>query len=426
VTPRIGSLFSGAGGLDLAVEAATGGRTIWQCENAPAATKVLAAHWPGVTNLGDITTTNWTWVEPVDILCGGFPCQDVSAAGRRAGIKTGTRSGLWAYFAEAIDQLRPQLVIIENVRGLLNARAHRAMESADPTLGDSPDGPFLRAAGAVLGDLADIGYDAQWQTISAASVGAPHRRERVFILATDAQRLGCDIGVTESAITRGPSKRPSDRTGARVVADAARNGRNQGRPKPAGLIGGSDAAVSGDGPIGLLPTPMANDGRGGYDTTDPARQRGLLKNMVSVLPTPQARDWRGGQSNQFDLNDAVNSLLPTPRTTDQYGAGAHGEGGLDLRTAVVSTQWGKYQAAVERWEATTRPAPHPTEPNTKGRPRLAAAFSEWMMGWPAGWATAIPGINRSDALRIIGNGVVPQQALAAITELLEVSERGSP
>lgn len=181
---RIGSLFSGGGGLDLAVEAVFGGHTVWHSEVDPAASKVLAHRYPNVPNLGDITAVDWTTVEPVDVLCGGFPCQDVSAAGKRAGIKDGTRSGLWSIFAEAIDALRPQWVVIENVRGLLNAQAHRAMESDEATVGDGSGRPVLRAAGAVLGDLADLGYDSQWITLAAGDVGAPHRRERVFILAT--------------------------------------------------------------------------------------------------------------------------------------------------------------------------------------------------------------------------------------------------
>jgi DNA (cytosine-5)-methyltransferase 1 len=91
--PTIGSLFSGAGGLDMAVEAATGGRTAWHAELNPAACQVLAHRWPDVPNLGDITAVDWADVPPVSILCGGFPCQDVSSAGRRAGIAEGTRSG---------------------------------------------------------------------------------------------------------------------------------------------------------------------------------------------------------------------------------------------------------------------------------------------------------------------------------------------
>src|SRR5271165_5801539 len=105
---RIGSLFSGAGGLDLAVEAVFGAETVWHCELDKAASKVLAARWPGVPNLSDITAVDWgaPHIPPVDILCGGFPCQDVSFAGRRAGIKDGTRSGLWAYYTDAINALQ--------------------------------------------------------------------------------------------------------------------------------------------------------------------------------------------------------------------------------------------------------------------------------------------------------------------------------
>src|SRR5690606_37384107 len=110
-------------------------------------------------------------VEPVDILCGGFPCQDVSAAGRKEGIGQGTRSGLWSYFAEAIDVLRPEYVIIENVRGLLSAKAK------------DTQGVPMRAMGRVLRDLSDLGYDAKWTTLAAGDVGAPHRRQRVFIVA---------------------------------------------------------------------------------------------------------------------------------------------------------------------------------------------------------------------------------------------------
>ena len=104
---RVGSLFSGYGGLDLAVEEAFGARTIWFSEiNEPVA-RIFAQHWPDAPNLGDITTIDWRDVEPVDVLCGGFPCQDVSTVGKRAGLAPGTRSGLWSYMATAIEALRP-------------------------------------------------------------------------------------------------------------------------------------------------------------------------------------------------------------------------------------------------------------------------------------------------------------------------------
>lgn len=449
---RIGSLFSGAGGLDMAVEAAFAGHTVWHSEIDKAASKVLAYRWPDVPNLGSITEINWAEVEPVDVLCGGFPCQDVSAAGKRAGIKDGTRSGLWAVFAEAIGQLRPRFVVIENVRGLLSAAAHRAVESDDAVVGDGTGRPVLRAAGAVLGDLATLGYDAQWTTFAAADVGAPHRRERVFI-----------------------------------VAHSPRNGRDEGRPEPARFERGFDAAVSGDEPgVALLPTLSAcnaNDGEG-PETWLARREvvKARVKNgngmgmplaiAVQLLPTPQARDHKGTDSPGDHVRhslalDAVTyhfpPLLPTPEAKNSHAGpdyarmNREGSGGHDLVTALtllctpsaadgagghlnrsgdrqheqllpgqareMATAWGKYAPAIARWESLTRPAPPPTEPNKNGNPRLSAAFSEWLMGWPEGWVTdpAI-GISRNDQLRIVGNGVCPQQATAALRMLLSVCE----
>ena len=203
---RVGSVFSGYGGLDLAVEEVFGARTIWFSEiNEPVA-RVFSHHWPDAPNLGDITTIDWNTVPPVDILCGGFPCQDVSTVGKMAGLKPGTRSGLWAHMAAAIEVLQPEWVVIENVRGLLSAPAIRAnlegddneqrntgnatsggatpcgVESDPWHLGETATRP-LRAAGAVLGDLADLRYDAQWVGLPASAIGAPHPRYRVFILA---------------------------------------------------------------------------------------------------------------------------------------------------------------------------------------------------------------------------------------------------
>lgn len=106
---KVGSLFSGIGGLDLAVEGFFGAETAWHCEWDDEPSKVLAARWPGVPNYRDVRTVDWAAVEPVDIMCGGFPCQDVSLAGRRAGMKEGTRSGLWSEAFAALSILWPRV-----------------------------------------------------------------------------------------------------------------------------------------------------------------------------------------------------------------------------------------------------------------------------------------------------------------------------
>ena len=154
----VGSLFSGIGGFDLGLERA-GMRVRWQVEIDPYCQRVLAKHWPHVQRYGDIQSVDWGTVEPVDVLCGGFPCQDISLAGKGAGL-AGERSGLWFEYAKAIEALAPRYVLIENVSAL------RA-----------------RGLDQVLGALATLGYDAEWEVLSACAFGAPHTRERVFVLA---------------------------------------------------------------------------------------------------------------------------------------------------------------------------------------------------------------------------------------------------
>jgi DNA (cytosine-5)-methyltransferase 1 len=148
------------GGLDLGLQRA-GMEIAWHSEIDPFCCEVLAHHWPGTPNLGDITKINWAGVEPVDVLCGGFPCQPHSVAGKRKGMND--ERWLWPYFRDAIRVLRPRYAIIENVPGLLTVDGGRA---------------FNR----VLSDLAALGYDAEWQMLSAASFCAPHLRERIYII----------------------------------------------------------------------------------------------------------------------------------------------------------------------------------------------------------------------------------------------------
>lgn len=156
---KIGGLFSGIGGLELGLERAGVGRTVWQVEKDEWCRRVLAKHWPDAIRYEDVTEMDWSQVEPVEVLCGGFPCQDISLAGLGAGM-AGERSGLWREYARAIRELRPRFVVVENVSALL-----------------------ARGLGDVLGDLAACGYDTEWDCIPAAAVGAPHRRDRVFVIA---------------------------------------------------------------------------------------------------------------------------------------------------------------------------------------------------------------------------------------------------
>ena len=157
----VGSLFAGIGGLDLGLERA-GMQVKWQVENNPYCIRVLAKHWPSVKRYGDIKQIKWSEVEPVDLICGGFPCQPVSVAGARKGDKD--ERWLWLEFLRAIREVRPRYALVENVPGLLS----------------TDDG---RLAREVFGDLAEIGYDAEWNIVSATDVGAPHLRKRIFIVA---------------------------------------------------------------------------------------------------------------------------------------------------------------------------------------------------------------------------------------------------
>jgi DNA (cytosine-5)-methyltransferase 1 len=164
MTLTVGSLFSGIGGLDLGLERA-GMRVVWQSEIDPYACRVLAKHWPDVPNLGDITTVDWSTVEPVDVICGGYPCQPFSYAGIRQGDSDPRH--LWPHMLDAIRVLRPRIVVAENVPGHLSLGFDR-----------------------VLTALAALRFDVEWSVVSACSMGAPHMRRRLFWVA---YAKGCDV-----------------------------------------------------------------------------------------------------------------------------------------------------------------------------------------------------------------------------------------
>ena len=228
----------------MGVQSVLGGAMSWCAENDKAASKILAHHWPDVPNLGDVTKVDWATVPKVDVITGGSPCQDLSHAGKRAGMKAGTRSGLWASMCDAIEIIRPRLVVWENVRGALSAEADSGMEPCPGCVGDLDDGPVLRALGRVLGDLADLGYDASWYGLRAADVGAPHGRFRIFVFATDArgETLGFGTGLRQSKQTRQRWGRP-DNDATQALADAGRERHGRGQDGRAlGRVDGRDAS----------------------------------------------------------------------------------------------------------------------------------------------------------------------------------------
>lgn len=306
---RIGSLCTGYGGLDIAALAVFGGRLVWCADNDKHVLTILAARYPDVPNLGDLTALTWSEVTPVDIMCAGFPCQDISFSGRGAGIEKGVRSGIWKDIITGIRQLRPNIIVVENVAAIRSRGLNR-----------------------VLGDLATLGYDASWTSVRASDVGAAHRRERVFILAY--------------------------------------------RSEAADMLAAADA-----------------------------RGQRWQRRTANV----QASGWRS-PSRSIRLGDiAVGLAAERPRL-------GHGEA-----SSVGKIAWGRYEAAIRRWELVTgRRAPYPVEQGTRGQPRLAAVFSEWLMGLPKGFVTDL-GLPYSAQHRALGNGVVPQQAVVALWRLVELA-----
>jgi DNA (cytosine-5)-methyltransferase 1 len=168
---KVLDLFSGIGGFSLGLERTGGFETVAFCEIEEFPRKVLAKHWPEVPQYEDVRQLTGDILKrdgiSVDVITGGFPCQDISVAGKQAGINESTRSGLWSEIVRLIGDIRPKYVIVENVANLLSGPSEKR------------GGWFSR----ILSDLAECGYDAEWENIPASAVGASHRRERVWIVA---------------------------------------------------------------------------------------------------------------------------------------------------------------------------------------------------------------------------------------------------
>ncbi len=360
--PSIGSLCTGYGGLDRGVQAVLGGRRAWVADNDPGATAVLTAHHPDVPNLGNLTAVDWAAVRSVDIVTAGFLCQDISYAGRGAGIQEGNRSGLWHTIADALRVLRPRLVVLENVAAIVARR------------------PGLDV---VLADLAALGFDAVWTCVRASDVGAAHQRERWFLLAHPAgQRLQ---GPRLPGRVAGGRGTPADTHGLRHDRAAGEHGQGR-RAVPAA---GPPADAQGDGrdePARLVGRPDAALGR-------------------DAAAADAARAGFGQQSGGPPAQEA------------RQDTGHLTEGDREPR---ADADWGLYRPAIARWERVTgRAAPDPIGLTAKRGRGLSPVFVEWLMGLPAGHVTAVPGLSRNQMLKLLGNGVVPRQAEHALRILLD-------
>ena len=440
---RIGSLFTGYGGLDMAVEAFTGGKVVWYSEIEKAACTVLDAHYPDVPNLGDIKTVDWSAVAPVDILTGGYPCQPFSAAGLRKG--TNDERHLWPYVREAISNLRPELVVLENVRGHLSL-----------------------GIDTVLGEMAAVGYDARWGLVRASDAGAPHQRASVFILAyphstglqgsthwrslqdgaepdrrvadrdrdaANADGLGWNEGVIEPG-----DLGSKDREGSATIPDGHRadgsaadtDGRRHKQQQDARGVGSLEAGTEGQAREREWPRPVADagsseppadtDSAGSEARRDTRPDGSWLRLKPLGHPAPAADAAR--REDSIDRNtdrwvgDGRGQKIAhlRPEFDQQAGNKSAGTSGLP------GINWGLYGPAIRRWEQLTRPAPAPTIPGKAGRPRLNPEFVEWMMGLPAGHVTG-HGLRPAQELKMLGNGVVPQQALLALHMLTRLEDQ---
>jgi DNA (cytosine-5)-methyltransferase 1 len=285
-----GSLFSGIGGIDLGLELA-GMRCAWQVENDPFCRRVLAKHWPGLPLFGDIKTLDATRLASVDVIAGGFPCQDVSSAGKQRGIENGTRSGLWSEFNRLVRALRPRVVVVENVPGLLTS-----------------------GLGRVLSDLARGGYDAEWDSLSANAVGAPHIRDRVFVTAYRRDAAFSRIPDTDGDgiwIEREWLREQYNEPGAAVASDD-------------GAANVSDAVCAGSAHRGE--SHKGREFRAGRDASGPCCA-GQRRTRSEAIP-----DTDGGASNR-------GADMPRGGAQGRAPSGRGSAGGVRRRWWVGETAW---------------------------------------------------------------------------------------
>lgn len=381
----VASLCAGYGGLDLAAQAVFGGDLAWYSEVDPDACTLLGQHHPGVRNVGDLTAADWSTATRPRVLTAGWPCQPWSLAGRQAGADD--ERAIWPGVAAAVRDLRPTYVVLENVSAIARA------------------GELARA----VGDLSTLGYLGSWRSVRASDVGAPHRRERIFILAADPDQVGREDG--DGGQLRAPTA-----VGGAPAPDAAHLGHQwPGRPRigrsgPAhgggvdsdtvGVRRGTSGRDDGVRPAGLVTKPAPDTDR------SPVRQQPVTVTRGGATPRP------GLDRRSTADPSGVGQGEGRPEPARQLGgpdAAALGSPDID---------WGIYAAAIHRWARVLgRPAPGPTVLGRRGGRQLSPHFVEWLMGLPAGHVTGC-GLRRNAQLHLLGNGVVVQQGEHAVRLLL--------
>ena len=389
---KVGSLFSGIGGLDLGLERA-GMDVIWQSEIDPYACKVLNKHWPTVPNLGNIKEIDWSQVERPDVICGGYPCQPFSTAGKRQG--EGDARHLWPWVRECIAELRPRYAVLENVRGHLSL-----------------------GFGAVLGDLAAIGYDTEWQVIPAAAVGAPHRRDRVFIVAYAAEQgLQRPIG---QVIER---HRDGLANGSQELADTNSNGWVYGQTE----LNATEGRIDAQRDIATGSADVADTNNDGLVATT---LRGSTRKTADKQSTRQnnATNIKRRSSASRDVAD-TNSIGLEGQRAEQSAAGIGRSGQTVADTNSTSRQQQRERQVQEsniggcsetvadnefigdgQHRITTDAAIKSGQRDNHQRGETDDVSRQWWAIEPDVGRVAHGVPNRVDRLRCLGNAVVPQVA----------------
>lgn len=361
----LGSLCTGYGGLDLAVQRVFGGELSWVADSDPACARLLAERFP-VPNLGDITTVDWNTVPRVTVLSVSPPCQPFSLAGKRRGADDPRH--LWPHIEQALTVLRPQVLVLEQVPGIISLGLREYLHSLD-----------------------QLGYVGRWGVVAAAHAGAPHLRRRLFLIgelaaahpARLAGRAAADppLAVPDLPATRALARRRDRRT----------RRPEQKAPADTHSLRGNE---------GLTAAPLLQR----PDAVFPGRpDRRADRRAAEATARPQCLGHRNPRPQGW--TGLRTAAVPGRPADDDPAAESSG------------VDWGEYTAAIRRWEhILRRPAPHPADQHR----RLRGQFTEWLQGLDEGWICDVAGLTRADQLRLSGGGVNVLQGELALRLLLDL------